>query len=85
MTTKFEFNKKEYSIKIDHRKIDNETHYFIDIFLNNIKIKKGHFVKNNGDLYVITQSSNHTFEATEEDNNLIYALKEKLLEYLAQN
>lgn len=64
MTTIFEFNKKEYSIKVGPTKIDNETHYFIDIFLNNIKIKKGHFVKNNGDLGVITQSSSHTFEAT---------------------
>lgn len=81
MKTKFKFKEKEYTIKIDVRKSVNETNYFIDIFLENIKIKKAHFMRNN-DLNVVTQSSNHTFEATEYDNDLLYALKEKLLEYL---
>ena len=76
----FNFRKKEYLLKVDTSPNLDGTNYFISIFFRTNLIKKGHFLRANDDFTAILSSSNHSFEPTEYDNDLLYALKETLFE-----
>lgn len=79
MSIKLDFRQKEYTVKVDARDISGEPHYLVFIFLENALVKKGHFRKIKHDITSVIYSSNHTFDPTEYDNNLLYAVIEKLV------
>jgi hypothetical protein len=83
MEKTFDFKEKKYFIKVDVKNVSNDTHYFVDVFQEEEKIRKGHFLKVNEDLQVITDSSNHSFKSTSNDNDLLYAVKKQLINLIS--
>gem|GEM_PF-6138504 len=79
MQKAFSFEGNEYHLNIIVKNNSTETHYFVDVFLGDNRIKKAHFLKSNEDWEAVLNSSNHTIQSTTNDNELLYALKEQLI------
>lgn len=82
MKKRFDFKGKEYSMKFYTKRSSNEINYFISVFYENKRIRKGHFRTFENDLLIVPASSNHNFKLTEHDNDLLYKLKTELLKHI---